>query len=74
MKTMIEALNAMLNHFGEQLAIETITVNELYQDLSNDPEAPEELVKMLNDLRHQLGSAAAASRNVLNKIKYVSED
>ena len=72
MRRLVEAINTLSDHFGEQLALELEDTPTLADVLDVDVESEyfESMCKLMDQLRHQLGSMSATARDLRNHIKY----
>ena len=72
MRTLIEAILSFSNHFGETLALDLDDPMFLSEQLNVDNESDyfEEVMRQLENLRHQIGSIAATARVARDLIKY----
>ena len=63
-----EHLCSALAHFGNELSV--VIEPELNEAITNNPELLDEMEKKIETLRHQLGSAHVAARELRDLFKY----
>ena len=72
MRTLVEAIVANLDHYGQMLAEETIPVKELSEVLGVEIESEvfKEIQQLTNEIRQDLGGASIKSKRLRRLLKY----
>ena len=72
MRKLTEAILANLDHYTQMLAEETSPIKELSEvlDMEMDSEHFDEIRKLADEIRHDLGGTAIKVRRMLNLMKY----